>query len=163
VNEAIRIMITGGTFDKDYDPLSQTLTFRHTHLPEILSSVRITIPVEVEINQLTDSLDMDDSQRNRVVDACAASPESRIIVTHGTDTMTVTAEWIAERELDKVICVTGAMVPYSVAGSDAVFNLGAAFTAVQVMPRGVYVVMNGRVFPAGTVVKNRETGEFQSP
>jgi len=157
---AIRILITGGTFDKDYDPLSQTLTFRNTHLPQILKDVRLTVPVELEINQLTDSLSMDERQRQRVVDACAAAPEQHIIVTHGTDTMTVTADRLLQAKLDKTIVLTGAMVPYSISGSDALFNLGAAFIAAQAEPAGVYVVMNGRVFPADRVRKDGGRGVF---
>lgn len=159
--ETVRIIITGGTFDKDYDPLSQTLTFGHTHLPRIMKDVRVTVPVELEINQLTDSLMMDDVQRRRVVEACAGASESRVIITHGTDSMAATAEWIDQVRLNKTVVLTGAMIPYSVSGSDAVFNLGAAFLAVQVLPPGVYVVMNGRVFDAGRVTKNPDTGVFE--
>ena len=171
----IRIIITGGTFDKDYDPLSGTLTFRDTHLARILDDVRLSVPVELEINQLTDSLDMSDEQRMGVVEACLAAPERRVVVTHGTDTMTVTAGLVRERmvdgrieagagpeeQRDKTIVFTGAMVPYSVSGSDAVFNLGCAISAVQLVAPGVYVVMNGRVLPAGRVRKNRENGTFE--
>jgi L-asparaginase len=157
---AIRIIITGGTFDKDYDELSGELTFRDTHLPQILETVRLTVPVELEINQLTDSRDMDDDQRHRVVEACACAPERRVIVTHGTDTMTLTAQLLLDARLDKTVVLTGAMVPYSVLGSDAVFNLGCAMTAVQLAPPGVYVVMNGEVFPAGSVRKDGTRGVF---
>lgn len=160
-SETVRIIITGGTFDKDYDPLSQTLTFGHTHLPRIMKDVRVAVPVELEINQLTDSLMMDDNQRRRVVEACAGAHESRIIITHGTDSMTVTAEWIDQERLNKTVVLTGAMIPYAVSGSDAVFNLGAAFLAVQVLQPGVYVVMNGRVFNAGRVRKNPHSGLFE--
>ena len=162
IGETIRILITGGTFDKDYDELRGELTFRDTHLPQILETVRLTLPVELEINQLVDSRDMDEEQRQSVVDACARAPEERIIVTHGTDTMTQTAQALATRVLEKTIVLTGAMVPYAVSGSDAVFNLGSAVSAVQLLPHGVYVVMNGRAFPARTVRKNTRLGTFES-
>ena len=157
---AIRIIITGGTFDKDYDELSGELTFRHTHLPQILKTVRLTVPVQLEINQLVDSRDMDEEQRSGVVQACAAAAEDRIVITHGTDTMTETARLLDERRLAKTVVLTGAMVPYSVSGSDAVFNLGCAVMAVQLLPAGVYVTMNGRVFPARTVRKDTALGVF---
>ena len=162
MNEPIRIIITGGTFDKDYDPLSGKLTFRTTHLQQILKDVRLTVPVELEINQLIDSLEMSEEQRESVVAACERAPEHRIIVTHGTDTMTETARRLHDRGLDKTIVLTGAMVPYSISGSDAVFNLGTAVSAVQLLDRGVYVVMNGRVFPAEKVWKDAEHGVFES-
>ncbi len=161
MNDPIRIIITGGTFDKDYDPLSGKLTFRNTHLEQILKDVRLTVPVELETNQLIDSMEMSEEQRERVVEACARAPEQRIIVTHGTDTMTETARRLHERGLDKTIVLTGAMVPYSVSGSDAVFNLGTAMSAVQLLGRGVYVVMNGRAFPADKVRKDAGRGVFE--
>ncbi len=131
MDESIRIIITGGTFDKDYDPLSGKLTFRDTHLKQILTDVRLTVPVELETNQLVDSLEMSEEQRKSVVAACERAPEHWIIVTHGTDTMIETARRLLDRGLDKTIVLTGAMVPYSVSGSDAVFNLGTAVSAVQ--------------------------------
>ena len=162
MSHPIRIIITGGTFDKDYDPLSGKLTFRDTHLQQILTDVRLAVPVELEINQLIDSLEMSEEQRSGVVNACARAPENRIIVTHGTDTMVQTALRLHERGLDKTIVLTGAMVPYSVSGSDAVFNLGTAVAAVQLLETGVYVVMNGTVFPAAGVRKDAELGVFEA-
>ena len=156
----IRIIITGGTFDKQYDEIRGELTLRTTHLPHLLERVRITVPVEIEVNQLVDSLQMDDDGRARVVGACRVAPERQIIVTHGTDTMTQTAALIQAARLDKTIVLTGAMIPYVFSGSDAEFNLGCAFAAVQSLSPGVYVAMNGRVFPSGSVVKDRECGLF---
>ncbi len=162
MDKPIRIIITGGTFDKDYDPLSGKLTFRTTHLQQILKDVRLTVPVELEINQLIDSLEMSEEQRESVVAACERAPGHRIIVTHGTDTMTETARLLHDRGLDKTIVLTGALVPYSISGSDAVFNLGTAVSAVQLLDRGVYVVMNGRVFPADQVRKDTTRGVFEA-
>ena len=164
----LRILITGGTFDKRYDAIRGQLTFADTHLPDIVSQVRCSLPIELEINQLVDSLDMQDDNRQRVLEACRRAPEPFIIITHGTDTMSETAG-VLGRALESGepalkgnrIVLTGAMVPYSVSGSDALFNLGSAVAAVQLIPSGVYVVMNGRCFPWHAVRKNRERGVFE--
>jgi L-asparaginase len=158
----IRIIITGGTFDKEYDELSGELTFKHTHLPRILDTVRCTVPVKVEINQLVDSLDMRRSNRKRILESCEKAGEDRVIITHGTDTMLETASLIGKRGLEKTIVLTGAMIPFAVKDSDAVFNLGCSITAVQLLPRGVYIVMNGRVFHWDNAVKNRKRGVFEA-
>ena len=160
--EAIRIIITGGTFDKSYDALRGELTFRGSHLPEILPHLNLTVPVELEINQLVDSLYMDDEGRQRVLEACRSAREDRIVVIHGTDTMTETARLIGEARLDKRVVFTGAMVPYAVQGSDALFNLGFALSAVQLVEPGAYVAMSGRLFSWDRVRKNREAGQFES-
>lgn len=157
----VRVIITGGTFDKEYDPLRGELTFTNTHLPEILRTVRCRVPVELEINQLIDSLHMAETHRRSVVDSCTRAVESMIVITHGTDTMTNTAARLIDAALPKTIVFTGAMVPYSISGSDAVFNLGAAIAAVQLLPRGVYVAMHGMVFDARQVKKDREAGYFE--
>ena len=146
---AIRIIITGGTFDKRYDELKGVLNFKDSHLPDILRQVRITERVELEINQLVDSLEMGDESRNSILEACRRSAEDRIVITHGTDRMVETAKVLGAAGLDKTIVLTGAMVPYSVAGSDALFNLGSAFQAVQLLP------WNG-------VKKNYEKGVFET-
>jgi len=159
-NMSVRIIVTGGTFDKEYDALRGELTFRDTHLPEILERVRCTVPIEIEINQLIDSLEMRESNRRAVLEACQAAPEKRIIVTHGTDTMAETARILGEAGLTKTIVLTGAMVPYAFSGSDAVFNLGCAITACRVLASGVYITMNGRVFGWDAVRKDTERGVF---
>jgi L-asparaginase len=163
--EAIRLIITGGTFDKEYDKLRGELTLKRTHLPEILEDMRCTVPVRVEINRLVDSLQMDDEERENVLRAVEASLESRILITHGTDTMDRTARILGESSglsaQEKTVVLTGAMIPYRVTGSDALFNLGCAVSAVQVLPPGVYIVMNGRVFSWDRVAKNRDTGVFE--
>jgi L-asparaginase len=157
----IRVLVTGGTFDKQYDEIRGELTFRESNLPEILKLVRVEVPVEIETNQLIDSLHMQDVNRSSVLEACRRAPEDRIIVTHGTDTMVETAATIGEAGLAKTIVITGAMVPYRVQGSDALFNFGAAFSAVQLLPAGVWIVMSGRVFAWNGVRKNREKGRFE--
>ena len=158
----IRVIITGGTFDKHYDAIKGVLTFNDTHLPEIIRQARITVPVELELNQLIDSLEMQEENRLKVLASCRKASEEMIVVTHGTDTMAETARVLGEADLGKRIVLTGAMVPYSVSGSDALFNLGTAFMAVQLLPPGVYICMNGRVFPWDKVRKNRAAGEFEN-
>lgn len=157
----IRIVITGGTFDKHYDEISGALTFKDTHLPEILKYVRCTLPLELELNQLIDSLEMHLSSRLKILESCRRAVENRIVITHGTDTMIETGRILGEARLAKTIVLTGAMVPYAFTSSDAVFNLGCGIVAVQLLPAGVYIAMNGRVFPWDDVRKNREAGVFE--
>ncbi len=159
---AVRIIITGGTFDKQYDELRGELTFRSSHLPQILERVRLTVPVELEINRLVDSLDMDERDRARIAESCERSVQERIVITHGTDTMCETARVIGRLNLSRVVVLTGAMVPYAFAGSDAVFNLGCAVAAVQTLPLGVYIAMNGRIFEWHNVQKNPTRGVFET-
>jgi L-asparaginase len=159
--EPIRVIVTGGTFDKHYDEIRGELTFKESNLPEILKLTRVTIPVEIELNQLIDSLQMQDENRRSVLEACRRAPEDRIVITHGTDTMAETASLIGPVGLKKTIVLTGAMIPYQVQGSDALFNFGTAFSAVQLLPEGVYIVMNGRVFSWDKVRKNRSIGVFE--
>lgn len=158
---SIRIIVTGGTFDKHYDEIEGALTFHETHMPDILRQVRVTVPVSVETNQLIDSLHMTPQDRLRVLEACCEAPEAQLIVTHGTDTIVETARLLGEAGLAKTIVLTGAMVPYTVYGSDSLFNLGGSVTAVQLLPHGVYVVMNGRIFDWDNVRKNRQSGTFE--
>jgi L-asparaginase len=160
--EAIRVIITGGTFDKHYDEVKGSLGFKETHLPEILAFTRCTVPIELELNQLIDSLEMRTANRLQVLEACRRASERRIVVTHGTDTMVETAQVLGGAALPKTIVLTGAMVPYMVVNSDAVFNFGCAVTAAQLCPRGVWIAMNGRVFRWDAVRKNRERGVFES-
>lgn len=159
--QGVRIIITGGTFDKHYDELKGMLTFKDSHLPDIIKQARITVPVELEINQLIDSLDMKDENRKTILDACRKAPEDKILITHGTDRMMETAKALGLLGLPKTIVLTGALVPYSVSGSDALFNLGAAFAALQLLQPGVYVSMNGQVFPWNRVRKNYGLGVFE--
>ena len=157
----IRILVTGGTFDKKYDELSGRLFFRETHVPEMLRLGRSRLDVTVETAMMIDSLDLDDAGRAAIVARCAAAPERAILVTHGTDTMVETARALAAAALDKTVVLTGAMVPYAFGSSDGLFNLGSALSFVQVLPAGVYVAMNGRHFPWDAVRKNRTTGTFE--
>ena len=161
IAKPIRVIVTGGTFDKAYDAIKGELTFKESHLPEILAQIRVTVPVEIEQNQLIDSLQMQDENRRSVLVACARAPEDRIVVTHGTDTMAQTAMLLGPAGLGKTIVLTGSMVPYQVQASDALFNFGTAFSAVQLLPPGVYIAMNGRIFGWDHVRKDRSAGVFE--
>jgi L-asparaginase len=159
----IRILITGGTFDKEYDELTGRLFFRETHVPEMLRLGRSRIEVRVETVMMVDSLDLDDRGRTLIVERCRACHERSIVITHGTDTMVETARALAAADLaEKTIVLTGAMVPYAFGSSDGLFNLGSALSFVQVLAAGVYVAMNGRHFRWDAVRKNRESGIFES-
>jgi L-asparaginase len=159
----IRILITGGTFDKEYDELTGRLYFRDTHVPEMLRLGRARLDLQIETIMMIDSLDLDDAGRQRVVEQCAACSERQIVITHGTDTMVETARALATAGLgERTIVLTGAMVPYAFGSSDGLFNLGSALSFAQVLPPGVYVAMNGRHFAWDRVRKNRDTGVFES-
>lgn len=158
----VRVIVTGGTFDKHYDAIKGELTFKASHLPAILEQARVTLPVALEINQLIDSLEMRDAHRSSVLAACERAPEKHLVVIHGTDTMALTATVIGNAALDKTIVLTGAMIPYSVQGSDALFNLGFALAAAQTLPVGTFVAMNGQVFGWQDVQKNKQGGVFET-
>lgn len=159
----LRIVATGGTFDKHYDALKGELGFSKTHLFEIIERVRLNDTPTIESLALMDSLDMKEPDRLRILSACRASPETGIVVIHGTDTMPETAGVLAQ-EADlvaaKTIVLTGAMVPYEVAGSDALFNFGFACAVALTLRPGVYVAMNGQVFDGARVRKDRAIGRF---
>jgi L-asparaginase len=158
---SIRVLVTGGTFDKEYDELTGRLYFKETHLPEMLKLARARLELRVETLMMMDSLDMTGADRARIVERCRASTEDRLVVTHGTDTMAETARALAAGVPGKTVVLTGAMIPWAFGSSDGLFNLGSALSFAQVLPPGVYVAMNGRVFTAARVRKNRETGVFE--
>jgi len=158
---SIRIFITGGTFDKEYNELDGKLFFKETHLPEMLKLGRCKVPVEIRTLMLVDSLEMTDADRQIIIEQCRNCKEDRIVITHGTDTMEETAKALGQASLEKTIVLTGAMVPYKFGSSDGLFNLGSALAFAQTLSRGVYVAMNGRCFIWNNVKKNRKTGEFE--
>lgn len=158
---AFRIITTGGTFEKAYNPLDGTLGFTDSHIPQMLEQARVRAPVEFEALPLLDSLDMTDADRERVLHACMRAPEEKILIVHGTDTMQETALVLALASLEKTIVLTGAMIPFTVAGSDAFFNLGFAFGVLQTLSPDVYIAMNGRIFRWDDVRKNRAEGIFE--
>jgi L-asparaginase len=157
----IRILITGGTFDKEYDELHGRLFFQDSHLPEMLALGRCKLKLEIRTLMMIDSLEMTAADRDIIVEQCRAASEQRIVVTHGTDTMTETASALAGRCEEKTIILTGAMVPYKFGSSDGLFNLGSALAFAQTLPPGVYIAMNGRCFEAGRVRKNKATWIFE--
>jgi L-asparaginase len=170
----IRIFVTGGTFDKEYNELTGALFFKDTHLREMLRLGRSRVEVSITTLMMIDSLDMTDSDRARIVEQCAQAAESRILITHGTDTMVETARAVAAAfvgdggrpaskttSVPKTIVLTGAMVPYAFGSSDGLFNLGSALSFVQALSPGVFIAMNGRCFEWDKVRKNRETGVFE--
>lgn len=157
----LRILVTGGTFDKDYHELEGRLFFRQSHVPEMLRLGRCRLLVAVEELMLIDSLEMSDADRALVLAACRRAAEERIVITHGTDTMELTARCVGAAALGKTIVLTGAMVPYTFGSSDGLFNLGSAIAYAQALPHGTYVAMNGRYFPWDNVRKNKSSGVFE--
>jgi L-asparaginase len=158
---SVRIFVTGGTFDKEYNELNGELFFKDTHIQEILKLGRCKVDLSVRTLMLVDSLEMTDNDRETIVSSCKLATEDRIVITHGTDTMTTTARILAENIIEKTIVITGAMIPYKFGSSDGLFNLGSALAFAQTLPYGVYVAMNGRYFNWNNVKKNRQTGFFE--
>jgi L-asparaginase len=158
---SIRIFITGGTFDKEYNELTGKLYFNDTHMSDLLEMGRCHVPLQVRTLMMVDSLEMSDEDRELIVHNCMQCEEECIVITHGTDTMCITAEQLAKRAINKTIVLTGAMIPITFGSSDGLFNLGGAIAFAQCLPAGVYVAMNGRYFKAGHVRKNKETGKFE--
>jgi L-asparaginase len=158
----IQIFVTGGTFDKEYNEIDGTLYFKDTHLPEMLQLGRCHVDVEVQTLMMIDSLEMTDTDRERIADRCQQCQTDKIVITHGTDTMEVTARLLGSRIKNKTIILAGAMIPVKFGSSDGLFNIGSALAFVQSLPHGVYVVMNGMRFPWNNVRKNKETGHFET-
>jgi L-asparaginase len=162
--KTLRLIATGGTFDKRYNPLNGELGFTFTHLHEVLQRCRLNTPANITELPLLDSLDMQDADRERVLVACQTAIEQHLIVIHGTDTMPETAQvlgqYFASAASPKTVVITGAMIPYDIAGSDALFNLGFATAAAQTLPAGVYIAMGGEVFEWNKVRKDRAAGRF---
>lgn len=157
----IRFLITGGTFDKEYNELTGELFFQDTHLSEMLKLGRCRVKVEMRTLMMIDSLDMTEQDRSMIADHCNKATEDKIIITHGTDTMAETAKFLATRVVGKTVVLTGAMIPYKFGSSDGLFNLGSAMAFVQSLSPGVYVAMNGKCFFWNNVRKNKKTGEFE--
>ncbi|MBI2658220.1 asparaginase [Candidatus Woesearchaeota archaeon] len=159
---SIKILVTGGTFDKEYNELDGTLFFKETHLDSMLKTARAKLDVKIRTVMLIDSLDMTDSDRKLILETCKKSIEDKILITHGTDTMVETAQILGKNIVDKTIVLTGAMVPYIFRSSDGLFNLGCALAFVQSLPNGVYISMNGKYFHWDNVKKIKEIGEFKT-
>lgn len=158
----IRLLITGGTIDKEYNPITGELAFPHTHLPEMLKQGRCEADVAVETLMLKDSLRMNDDDRKQVLERCQSCGENNIVITHGTDTMVETAQVLGQNLKNKTVVLLGAMVPYTIDNSDALFNLGCAIIATQTLSSGIYIAMNGKIFSWDNVKKNKDLGKFET-
>ena len=158
----IQIFVTGGTFDKEYNELNGALFFKDTHLPEMLEKGRSRLAVSTDTLLMKDSLEFNEVDRQLISFACASASADRILITHGTDTMVQTAQYLAAQNLAKTIVLTGAMIPYKFGSSDGMFNLGSALAFLQILEPGVYISMNGKIFGANNVRKNLEKGEFET-
>lgn len=158
----IRIFITGGTFDKEYNELNGSLYFKDTHIHEMLELGRAKLPVQVEVLMMIDSLDMTEQNRQDIAQQVQQAAEDKIVITHGTDTMVQTAQVLGHMHLNKTVVLTGAMIPYKFGSSDGLFNLGSALAFAQALPVGVYIVMNGKYFDWQHVQKNKTLGIFEA-
>jgi L-asparaginase len=157
----IKIFVTGGTFDKEYNELKGELFFKDTHLLEMLRLGRCKLKVDIKTLMMVDSLDMTDADRKKILKNCKKAKENKILIIHGTDTMVETAKVLGNSTKDKTIILTGAMIPYTFGSSDGLFNLGSSLAFVQILPPGVYISMNGKYFHWDNVKKNRQTGVFE--
>ena len=158
----IQILITGGTFDKSYDHITGNLFFEKTHLPEMLKRSKCRLNVNIKTLMMIDSLEMTKEDIEKIIDECEKTKSSRIVITHGTDTMVNTAEKIAEKIKNKTIVLTGAMIPYAFgSSSDGFFNLGSALSFVQTLENGIYIAINGQYFDFDKVEKNKVKGYFE--
>ena len=161
MQENIKIFITGGTFDKEYNELTGELYFKNSHMYELLELGRSRLDVDIETLMMVDSIEMSKTERNYIIQKCIEEPIQQIIITHGTDTMIKTAQILAEADIDKTIVLTGAMIPVRFGSSDGLFNMGSALSFVQVLSPGVYIAMNGQIFNQENVRKNKKLGIFE--
>ena len=158
----IQILITGGTFDKSYNHISGDLFFDKTHIPEMLKRSKCRLNIEVKTLMMIDSLEMTEKDIEKIIEECHKTSSSRIVITHGTDTMVNTAKKIAEKIKNKTIILTGAMIPYAFgSSSDGFFNLGSALSFAQTLQNGVYIAINGLYFDYDKVRKNNTKGYFE--
>ena len=158
----IQILITGGTFDKSYNHISGDLFFDKTHIPEMLKRSKCRLNIEIKTLMMIDSLEMTENDIEKIIEECHKTSSSRIVITHGTDTMVNTAKKIAEKIKNKTIILTGAMIPYAFgSSSDGFFNLGSALSFVQTLKNGIYIAINGQYFDYDKVEKNKLKGYFE--
>ena len=160
LSEKITLIATGGTLEKTYQPTKGEMGFEGSLLHRLLKVTRHTLPLEIVECMQIDSLEMTDAHREKIYAACIASKNELIIITHGTDTMPETASFLSGRIKDKTIILTGAMIPATVEKTDALFNIGTAMAFVQTLEKGIYIAMNGRIFKAGKVAKDKKRGIF---
>jgi len=159
VGDAILVVTTGGTIDKVYFDAKSEFEVGRSLVGDLLREAHVHVDYEIVEVLRKDSLDMTDADRALVRDAIAARPHARVVVTHGTDTMVETAR-VLESLTQRTIVLTGALSPARFANTDAMFNVGLAFGAVQALPVGVYIAMNGQIFASGHVRKDRASNRF---
>jgi L-asparaginase len=157
----IKLFVTGGTFDKEYNEIEGKLYFMDTHVSEMLALGRCKVEIDVQTLMLKDSLDLTKHDREIIIDQCRKTSAERIVITHGTDTMEQTARALGKAALRKTVVLTGAMIPYKFGSSDGLFNLGSALAFAETLPADVFIAMNGRYFHWNNVHKNKKTGEFE--
>lgn len=157
----ILVLTTGGTIDKVYFDATSEYEVGEPTVPHIFRESGVAIPYRVQALFRKDSLELTDQDRQAILDTCSSATESRILITHGTDTMAVTAEAL-QPLTGKTVVLTGALAPARFRVTDAIFNLGLALGALQSLPHGIYLAMNGTIFEAGKVRKNREAGRFEA-
>ncbi len=157
----IKVFVTGGTFDKEYNEIEGKLYFKDTHVSEMLSLGRCKVEIDLQTLMLKDSLDLSDADRQHIIDQCRKTRAEKIVITHGTDTMELTARALGKAALGKTVILTGAMIPYKFGSSDGLFNLGSALAFAETLPADVFIAMNGRYFHWDNVRKNKKTGEFE--
>ena len=157
----IKIIVTGGTFDKEYNELTGELFFNRTHVLEMLKLGRSRLELKIITLMMRDSLHMTDVDINIILKECQNSEEEKILITHGTDKMVTTAKVLGQVIKNKTIVLTGAIIPYAFGSSDGMFNLGSALAFVQTLPFGVYIAMNGKYFHYNNVNKNKQNGNFE--
>ena len=157
----MKIFITGGTFDKEYNELTGELYFKSSHMYELLELGRCHLNVDIETLMMVDSMEMSKTGRNYIVQKCIEEPVKQIVITHGTDTMVETANILAGANIDKTIVLTGAMIPVKFGSSDGLFNMGSSLSFVQALPSGIYIAMNGQIFNQENVKKNKKMGIFE--
>jgi len=160
-NKAVKILITGGTFDKEHDPITESLIFNETHVPELLKRSRSLLDIKLRTIMLIDSLEITKSDQEIILKACQDAKEDKIVITHGTSNMEKTAEFLGNSIKDKTVVLTGAMVPFVFLNTDALFNMGAALAFVQTLSHGVYISMNGKYYNWDNVTKNTKLGLFK--
>lgn len=158
----LHIIATGGTFEKHYDEITGELVFNSSHIPAMMERARVSASYTFEELSMLDSLDMQEGDRENILKSCRETAADRIVIVHGTDTMQDTAAVLGKAALEKTIVLTGAMIPYEFGHSDAFFNLGFAVGSVQLLPSGVYILMNGHIFEWDKVTKNRRAGVFEA-
>ncbi|QQL46058.1 asparaginase domain-containing protein [Sulfuriroseicoccus oceanibius] len=159
IHEPIQIITTGGTIDKIYFDAKSTYQVGCPNIKRVLEELPVTVDYQITPLLQKDSLEITDADRQVLADTIKATPGQRIIVTHGTDTMVESAMALADIQ-DKTIVFTGALEPAMFKTSDAIFNIGCAIAAVQALPAGIYITMNGRIFPYDNVVKDVENSRF---